>query len=484
MAYGTTNKYIVYEIHTQQITNDINTNSTWLKVWIDVWRTNTGYTTYGTGTVYCKINGTTYSAAISTSQKITNNAIRVGEWDVTIPHNADGTKSISITAWFSHSQFSSSEQGFNLTLNTIPRAAPITGFTSSTSYVNGKFTVTYAPQTTFTYYLRLSIPNVQQIHRASLGSQSAGSKSTTYTFTSAQLTTIYGLVKTADKVQIGAVIETYNGSTKVGESSESILTLTLPTTLVPSFTSVTATGVNLFGSLYLQGKSSIKLTINGAAGNNGSTITGYTIKSSDGSISYSGSSNTYTTSVLTKSGTITFTATVTDSRGRTASKTVSITVTAYSLPTLKMEAYRCTSAGVRDDANGTYIAVKPTFTYSAVTGNSISSKYIKIGGTSKSTAFNSGTVYTFGTYSLSSSYAVEVYIKDAVGNEVKLSVTIGIGKIPAHFRDSKNGIGFGRFCTVDGQMQVAYDLNLFGSFMINGKEQLVFELVGTVDVTI
>ena len=119
MAYGTSNKYIVYSINTQQVTNDIATNATWLKVWIDVWRTNSGYSTYGTGTVYCRINGGLYSAGISTSQRITSTPIRIGEWDVTIPHQPDGTASISITAWFSHSQFNSSEQGFVLTLNTI-----------------------------------------------------------------------------------------------------------------------------------------------------------------------------------------------------------------------------------------------------------------------------------------------------------------------------------------------------------------------------
>ncbi|WRK54474.1 hypothetical protein SD457_06005 [Coprobacillaceae bacterium CR2/5/TPMF4] len=87
MAYGTSNKYIVYSINTQQVTNDINTNATWLKVWIDIWRTNSGYSTYGTGTVYCRINGGLYSAGISTSQRITSTPIRIGEWDVTIPTN-------------------------------------------------------------------------------------------------------------------------------------------------------------------------------------------------------------------------------------------------------------------------------------------------------------------------------------------------------------------------------------------------------------
>ncbi|MCB5689585.1 hypothetical protein LIR30_20355, partial [Blautia wexlerae] len=62
----------------------------------------------------------------STGQKITSTPIRLGTWDVTVGPNADGSKAISVTGWISHSQFSSSEQGYTHTLTTIPRQANIT----------------------------------------------------------------------------------------------------------------------------------------------------------------------------------------------------------------------------------------------------------------------------------------------------------------------------------------------------------------------
>ena len=40
----------------------------------------------------CCINGGVYSAGISTGQKITSTPIRLGTWDVTVGHNADGSK--------------------------------------------------------------------------------------------------------------------------------------------------------------------------------------------------------------------------------------------------------------------------------------------------------------------------------------------------------------------------------------------------------
>lgn len=412
--FGTTNKYITYSVNSTEHGVSIPSNGSYVNVWMDVWRTNSGYTTYGNGTAYLRINGTVYSAAITSSQKITSSAIRlITINNVWIPHNADGSKAISITGWISHDRFSSSEQGYTHTLTTIPRQASISSFTCAASYLNGAMTVKYNSKTSYTYYLRLSVPNVQQIYRGSLGTKAAGDQTATHTFTSAELQTIYNLHPNTDKVTIGAVIETYSGSTKIGESGELTLTLTMPISVVPSFTSVTAAGVNLFNSLFLQNVSSAKLTINGASGIYGSTIKNYAIRGD--TFSYSGTTSSFTTGVLVHTGSITFTATITDSRGRTASKTVTITVTPYSPPSIQLQAYRCNSSGVADDSSGTYIAVIVNFSYSAVTGNSITAKSLQIDGTSKSTTFASGTKYVFGTYSISSSHVVKASVTDAVG---------------------------------------------------------------------
>ena len=63
----TSNKYIKYRIevtvNSQSIEN--NTSNITVKVWF--FRTNQGYTTFGSGTCYCGINGTSYSQAITSS---------------------------------------------------------------------------------------------------------------------------------------------------------------------------------------------------------------------------------------------------------------------------------------------------------------------------------------------------------------------------------------------------------------------------------
>lgn len=471
-TFGTSNKYINYSVNSQELSYDINSNTSVVRVWIDVWRTNTGYTTYGTGTVYARINGGVYSAGISTGQKITSTPIRLGTWDVTVGHNADGSKAISVAGWISHSQFSSSEQGYTHTLTTIPRQANITESSNFTDVQNP--TIKFSNPGGFNMSVWLE-PNPNGPHLA-VRDNIPNTGSYTWELTDEERNQLREACKGKTcTIRIGL----YSNNKQWASYHDRTYTITNAN---PSFTSITATPVNPFGSLYLQGKSSIKLTVNGAKGIYGSTITTYSIKGGD--YSYSGESNTYTTDVLSKSGDITFTATITDSRGFTASKTVKVTVTAYTLPTLTFETYRCDSSGTKDIIKGTYIYVKPTFTYCVITGNAIKTKSIKINNTSKSTAFNSGQGYVFSGYALNTTHEVEVSITDNVGNTVTVIHDIDIGKVILNIPPHKNGVGWGRYCNKENEFQIEYDLNVFGEFLIDDTEQPVFELVETVEVEI
>lgn len=469
-TFGTSNKYINYSVNSQELSYDINSNTSVVRVWIDVWRTNTGYTTYGTGTVYARINGGVYSAGISTGQKITSTPIRLGTWDVTVGHNADGSKAISVTGWISHSQFSSSEQGYTHTLTTIPRQANITESSNFTDVQNP--TIKFSNPGGFNMSVWLE-PNPNGPHLA-VRDNIPNTGSYTWELTDEERNQLREACKGKTcTIRIGL----YSNNKQWASYHDRTYTITNAN---PSFTSITATPVNPFGSLYLQGKSSIKLTINGAKGIYGSTITTYSIKGGD--YSYSGESNTYTTDVLSKSGDITFTATITDSRGFTASKTVKVTVTAYTLPTLTFETYRCDSSGTKDIIKGTYIYVKPTFTYCVITGNAIKTKSIKINNTGKSTAFNSGQGYVFSGYALNTTHEVEVSITDNVGNTVTVIHDIDIGKVILNIPPHKNGVGWGRYCDKEGEFQIEYDLNIFGKILKNGEELPVFTKNGNYSV--
>lgn len=121
-TFNTSNQYIKYRIVVTENYTSISNNSSNITVEVQVWRTNSGYTSYGTGTCYCGINDSTYSQGISSSQKFTYNSYTtVFSKTLDIYHNDDGSKSIWVSSLINHSVFSTSDQGFSVTLSTIPR---------------------------------------------------------------------------------------------------------------------------------------------------------------------------------------------------------------------------------------------------------------------------------------------------------------------------------------------------------------------------
>ena len=109
-ALSTNNDNIKYKITVNQNSQNVSGNTSNVTVSVRFYRTNTGYTTYGTGTVYCKINGTTYSASVTSDDKITSSGIVLFTKTLNIAHGADGSKTLTVSAWINHSQVDSSEQ--------------------------------------------------------------------------------------------------------------------------------------------------------------------------------------------------------------------------------------------------------------------------------------------------------------------------------------------------------------------------------------
>ncbi len=126
--FTTSNKYIVYDIVVTENSTSIPNNTSSVNVKVRAWRTNQGYTTDGAGTCYVNIDGTNYSSSWEYGEKpLTYRSFTVlFDRTVTITHNADGKKTIAVSAYINHSRFSSNSQGFNVTLSTIPRQANLT----------------------------------------------------------------------------------------------------------------------------------------------------------------------------------------------------------------------------------------------------------------------------------------------------------------------------------------------------------------------
>ena len=387
------------------------------------------------------INGkTVYSSSTDSRIQLRNGTV-VASGSTTITHNADGKKSFSLSceAGVYTYAVSVSASGTH-TLNTIPRASSV----SATNVNMGSATTISISRasSSFTHTLTYKFGNT------------IGTIVTKTTTTSVSWTPAVSLANQIPSTTSGSctiTCDTYSRSTKIG-SKTCTLTLTVPASVKPTLTSVTASRIDesvpSAWEIYVQTKSKVKLTINGAAGSNGSTIKSYSISGGG----YSGTASTLTTGFLNSSGTITFTATVTDSRGRVSdAKAVSISVAAYSAPSFSSyQSQRAFSDGTAND-DGTYVRGLVVYSFASCSSkNSVSRKteYRKSGvaeWTDAGVSLSSGTAFTFGGGKISTetSYEIRYTVTDAFSS-ISIVDVVSTAAVVMDFKSGGKGVAGSR----------------------------------------
>lgn len=263
--------------------------------------------------------------------------------------------------------------------------------------------------------------------------------------------------------------DTYSGSTLLGTKSVSI-TLTVPGSVVPSAGTLSAAlAEDTSGTgLYVKGMGKAKLTLSGASGAYGSSINSYTITGGG----WTATNSVLTTGTLASAGNITFTATVTDSRGRKASTTRAITVIDYTKPGVAVcDVYRCDADGNRKKA-GTYFAVEINASYSAITGNtlSITARYKKQSessyGTAANVTNNGKTVIGGGNIGASTTYDVLVTVADKY-NSLSIPRTLSTKSVLQSFKRSA-GAAIGKVAELANWLDIAWNTRIRGNLQVDG----------------
>lgn len=431
------------------------------------------------------INGTTvYSSSSDTRIQLRNGTV-IASGTLKISHNSDGTKSFSLSCEGGVYTYAVSVSASGThTLNTIPRASSVSASnvtmgsatTISISRASSAFThtLTYTfGSATGTIVTKTSSTSVSWTPPVSLASQIPKAVTGTCTITCA----------------------TYNGSTKIG-SKTCTLTLTVPASVKPTITSLTAERVEVdvpsSWGIYVQTKSKATLTINGAAGSYGSTISSYSITGGG----YTSTASSFTTGFLNTAGSITFTATVTDSRGRvSASATVAISVVAYSPPSFSSYlSQRCVSGGTVND-DGTYIRGLVSYAYAACSGNntitsSVSyKKASETAWTNANTTFSSDTAFVFGGGNISTetSYDIRYTLADAFIS-VSIQDIVSTAAVVMDFKKGGKGVAVGKVSEVDNAFEVAedWDVRVYGKLLKEYIKSLVGEMypVGSIYMSV
>ena len=464
MASGTINgscdnrRYILTCEWTSTPNTSANTSSITAKVYLN----GNGYTT-SSSYWSCIINGTTVTSNKNAS---IGGKTLLGTRTWTVNHNDDGTASVGIS--FSYSNGLSSSGTYTtktgsgsatVRLDTIARGSSISLSRSSATIGSDSITVNIARNSSaYKHKVKLILGDTTYLL--------AENVDTSYTFTPSM--SYCNKITTATSGTATVKVETLTGTNGswIADTTKT-LTLNVPSNVVPSV-GISVVANNQTNGVSVAGKTTFTVKPVNANGSYGSTITSYSI--TGGNLN-SVSPNGAITDTL-NAGDYTFVVKVIDSRGRTAEASKVETVHAYSSPTISARAFRCNKDGT-ESSSGVYIAVNFSWEITNLANNnsnakqyfiqyktsSASSYTTSVDWTNLSSYSGSMTKVLSQTFSTTSSYNVQLKVKDSFGTTTS---TLSVSTISALLNIEKNGVGVGKIHE-NGALDVA------GAIYMNGQ---------------
>lgn len=480
MASGTINgscdnsRYIL----TCEWTSTANTNANTSSVTAKVYLNGNGYTT-SSSYWSCVINGTTV-----TSNKSANigGKTLLGSRTWTVNHNNDGTASVGIS--FSYSNGLSSSGTYTtktgsgsatVKLDTIARGSSMSLSRSSATIGSDSVTVNITRNSSaYKHKVKLILGGTTYLL--------AENVDTSYTFTPSM--SYCNKITTSTSGTATVKVETLTGTNGswIAETTKT-LTLNVPSSVVPSV-GISVTANNQTSGVNVAGKTTFTVKPTNASGSYGSTIKSYSITGGH----LNGTSSSGATTGTLGAGDYTFVVKVTDSRGRTAQASQKVTVHAYSSPTISARAFRCDSKGT-ESSSGAYIAVNFSWEITNLASNNSNAKqYFIQYKTNSATSYTTSVDWTnlssysgsmtkvlSQTFSTTSSYNIQLKVKDSFGTTTS---TLDVSTISALLNIEKSGVGVGKIhekgvLDVGGQLHTTSEIYSGNSVYIktdpNGK---------------
>ena len=427
------------------------------------------------------INGVTVYAG-GTYSNITDYKERtLASGTLTIAHDSDGSKTFTVAAfsgqvWKNSGYLTATAAAQSFALPTIPRATvPVIG-----AVVMGQTVTIGLPRavSSFTHTLTYTFGSASGTIAEGAG-------------TEAQWSVPYDLAVQIPNNASGTgtlTCKTYSGSTLIGTQSVNF-TAAVPSnsTTQPSDTLSVAPVSSLaapFSGLYIQGRTKAKIT-HTASGKYGATIKSYAA-TVDGQ-TYTGQAPT--TEILATPGTLPITGTATDSRGIIGTASASITVLAYTPPSVERnttaDALVCARAladGTLDD-DGTALYVACSRKYSRLDGNnaaSVQARYKAESGewsawvtffAESASGDNYAGIIAGITLAVESPYTIELRAVDKLGESGgSLSFAVPTSEATVDLGEGGNSLGVGRRAHVgtEKRLDVAWNSNFEKNVRVDG----------------
>lgn len=366
----------------------------------------------------------------------------------TINHNSDGTKSFTIKVEAGIYQWAINCSGSQtFTLNTIARASSISSASNVT--LGNACSVSWTPaSSSFKYKVKFSLGNWSYTT-----DYISPNRTTSYTYTGYTIpVSVSAQLPNATTGTMTAYLYSYNGTTQIGSTASKTFTVTVPSSVVPTVSSVSVSlvssnsTVNGWG-IAVAGYTKVKVTAS-ASGAQSSTIKSFTI-SGGYSTTQNGTSLSYTGDIISTSGSKTFTVKAKDSRSRESAGVTSSAVTYYSYSKPSISSF----TAARSSSNSQQVVVKANWSYASVNSkNSATAKlYYKRSTATSWTNYgditsskNTNLTLSGVTFNDAYSYNFKVEVTDALGNKVQEEEFVSTVAVLMDFRAGGQGLGIGK----------------------------------------
>ena len=418
------------------------------------------------------IGGNTYSGYIPDYNGSSTVTLKSGS-GISVNHNSDGSKSISVSFSVTDSTGQTYTPGnasssVTMSLTSIPRASSFGSISGNT--IGNSMTVNINRNSpSFTHTVRYKLGNSGWYTAATGAGTSA-----TFTLSNDLLSQLPS--STSGTLQIN--IQTYNGNTAIGSEFSKTVTVYVASSVKPTVGTITFVPHDFNGhNILIQGKNQITVGVSGSNAGTGSSIKSYSF--SGPGISYTGTSTSTSGGPISSSGTLTYSVTVTDNRGRTASKAATITCHAYQAPRFtSFNAYRSNSSGTATDS-GTYIQCNFGLSFSSVNSTNdvtVVVKYRK----GSSGSWSSSTVLTdskntsgskrLSSIDIASTYDVYAEVTDNYSGKTS-STHITIFGATRALNISSDGTGFaiGKMSEHKNQFECKWPAKLYNNCQVDGN---------------
>lgn len=442
-------------VYADETTVDTANNRSYIST--ELWILGRSYSAYN---VDCNVTG---GGGYTNSHLTANDWIKLVSGGFWAPHNADGTGTATVGSYYSSGYGTMPYGEFTLTLTKIARASQpsinthpgnspdITAGTACTIHMNKK--------ANFTHTVKYSFGKKSGTIATGVVDNCSWTPPTSLLDQIATATVGYG----------GISVETYSGSTKIGETKTCNFNLHIPSGSEPTVGAITLTeqhaGVKAKNPNVTVQQISKKLVSVPVSAKYSANIKRVTC---DG-VELSNNNGTYTGYISNKSNG-TYKVTVTDSRGLQSSNTATQTFCEYAKPFI-------TATLKRESETSSKGALNVSGSYSTILSNTLSMTIQRNDSSSPATvspSLSNGNISYSKSYTdlnYVQSFTIKVKVTDEFGESVEATAVLGVGQY---------ALWIGKYnVKVGGKLNVGSDLTVGGAITANGNVSTSAEMISS-----